>query len=147
MLLLLDAEVLTPSSNPQIWLLAKAEVEMAADNYCQAKLHLGGAHFVGSLYCITFRRHLSTKHPLYDFFKYHCEGTVPHITLAWDTLTVPYADGNKHYGMGSDGFIKLSSQAYDERNYEHSSFENFIDVSVNFLINKIAVFSLRIPFL
>ena len=122
-------ETLTPhSTNPNTWLLAKAEAEMAADTYCQGKIHLGGVHFVDTLYCLSFRRHLSTQHPLYDFFKYHCEATIPHITLAWATLAVPNSEGNKFYGMGSKGFIKLSTSAYDERNYEHSTYEFFIKV-------------------
>ena len=103
---------------------------MASDLYCQAKLHLGGVHFVATIYCLSFRRHLSPQHPLYDFFKYHCEGTVPHITTVFKTLTTPNAAGSVIYGTGNDLFIKQSKVAFDERNYEHFTYEHFIDVSL-----------------
>ena len=120
-------KVLVPGDSN--WILAKGEAEMSSDLYCQAKLHLGGVHFVSTIYCLSFRRHLSTQHPLYDFFKYHCEGTVPHITTVFETLTTPNAAGSVIYGTGNELFIKLSKVAFDERNYEHSTFEHFIHVS------------------
>eukprot|EP00111_Clytia_hemisphaerica_P024561 TCONS_00072416-protein len=121
-----SSEVYTPSSEKNIWSLVKGEAELASDMYCQSKIHLGGVHFVSTIYCLSFRRHLSTKHPLYDFFKYHCEGTVPHITTVFGTLTTPNSLGSKLYGIGSEGLVKLAKQSYDERNYEHSTFDFFI---------------------
>ena len=83
-----DSEVVFPSdSNPNKWLHAKGRVEGSAIQHCQSKIHLGGIHFVVEVYCLSFRRHLSSQHPLYDFFKYHCEGTVPHIKVAFKSVT------------------------------------------------------------
>ena len=127
----LASEVDTPGSAN--WLLAKGEAEMASDIYCQAKIHLGEVHFVSTIYCLSFRRHLSTKHPLYDFFKYHCEGTVPHISIVFETLTTPNSAGSVIYGAGNQAFIDLSQKAFAERNYEHNTFEYFIEVrTLNF---------------
>ena len=83
-----DSEVVFPNdSNPEKWLHAKGKAEGSAVQNCQFKIHLGGIHFVVEIYCLSFRRHLSTQHPLYDFFKYHCEGTVPHIKVSFDAVT------------------------------------------------------------
>ena len=115
-------------SDPQDWLLAKGELEQAANTFCQAKLHLGAVHWVSTVYCLSFRRHLSKAHPLYDFFKYHCEGTIPHITTAWETLVLPGYHGDKFFAIGRNGFIKLSTDEYNERNYEKLTFSNLIAV-------------------
>ncbi|XP_066919919.1 polyunsaturated fatty acid 5-lipoxygenase-like [Clytia hemisphaerica] len=114
------------TSESSNWLLAKGEAEMASDLYCQAKIHLGEVHFVSTIYCLSFRRHLSTKHPLYDFFKHHCEGTVPHITTVFETLTTPNAAGSVIYGTGNQGFLDLSQKAFAERDYESNTYEDFI---------------------
>ena len=105
----IDSKVFTPASHPQDWLLVKAELEQAADTFCQARLHLGGVHWVSTIYCLSFRRHLSTQHPLYDFFKYHCEGTVPHISLSWPALSLPGSAGHQLFSIGHEGFIRLST--------------------------------------
>ena len=129
----IDSKVFTPASHPQDWLLAKGELEQTADTFCQARLHLGGVHWVSTIYCLSFRRHLSTQHPLYDFFKYHCEGTVPHISLAYTTLTEPGSAGHLFYAMGHEGFIKLSTEEYNERSYDKLLFSKLIKVCKIFL--------------
>ena len=129
----IDSKVFTPASDPQDWLLAKGELEQTADTFCQARLHLGGVHWVSTIYCLSFRRHLSTQHPLYDFFKYHCEGTIPHISLAYTTLTEPGSDGHLFYAMGYEGFIKLSTEEYNERSYDKLVFSKLIEVCKIFL--------------
>ena len=120
--------VYTTLSDSQDWLLAKGELEQTANTFCQAKLHLGGVHWVSTIYCLSFRRHLSTQHPLYDFFKYHCEGTVPHITLAWSSLALPGSSGHLLFTLGHEGFIKLSTDEYNERNYEKLTYSKLIEV-------------------
>lgn len=125
-LLLLDVKVLTPSdSKPETWQLAKAEMEMSNDIFCQSRLHTGGVHFVSTVYCLVYQRHLSTKHPLYEFFKYHCEGTVAQISMAWKGLDVL----GDLYAIGIEQYLGFASKAYDERNYDHTTYEHFIDVS------------------
>ena len=119
---------MTPDNSKE-WQVAKLEVESTFNSFCQAKIHLGGVHWVTTVYCLTFRRHLSTKHPLYAFFQAHCEGTVPHISASYGVLTEDDGSGNTYFTMGSKGFIKLSKQEFDERNYETFTVENLINVS------------------
>ena len=128
----IDSKVFTPASHPQDWLLVKAELEQAADTFCQARLHLGGVHWVSTIYCLSFRRHLSTQHPLYDFFKYHCEGTVPHISLSWPALSLPGSAGHQLFSIGHEGFIRLSTEEYNERNYDKLLFSKLIKVGVKY---------------
>jgi len=96
--------------------------------WCQSYVHLGEVHFVSTIYCFSFRRHLSEKHPLYDFFKFHCEGTVPHISLAYAILTGEKSPGDTYFVIGKEGFVKLSSKAYTERTYGKFSFESMMKV-------------------
>ena len=70
------SDVLTPRSNKNKWLLAKAHVEQSDSQICQAKVHVGHVHLVSTVICAAFRRHFSTLHPLYDVLKYHCEGAI-----------------------------------------------------------------------
>jgi len=122
-----DSRVLTPSnSRAQEWLLLKAQVEQTAIQYCHGKIHLGSVHFVTTIYCLSFRRHLSTKHPLYDFFKYHCEGTVPHITLTFNSVTDKGEAIDQIFAVGANGPRILAKKAIDERNYETFTFDGFI---------------------
>jgi len=104
--------VVKPSDGDE-WQIAKVRADSIHDNWCQSYVHLGEVHFVNTIYCLSFRRHLSEKHPLYDFFKFHCEGTVIHIST---------------FAMGNKGFIKLASKAYAERKYGKFSYENLIEV-------------------
>lgn len=120
--------MLTPHSNADQWLILKAQVEQTALQYCHGKIHLGGVHFVTTVYCLTFRRHLSTKHPLYNFFKYHCEGTVPHITLTFGSVTDKKESIDKIFAVGADGPLYLAEKAIEQRNYETFTYDWFIKV-------------------
>ena len=82
-----------------------------------------------TVYCLTFRRHLSAKHPLYDFFKYHCEGTVPHITLSFSRVTGKGESIDKIFSVGADGSRNLARKAIDERDYETFTYDWFIKVN------------------
>ena len=89
-------------------------VEQSDHQTCQAKIHLGQIHLVYSIICLSFRRHFSTLHPLYDVFKYHCEGTVAHINTAMDRVMKA---GNLYYAGGFAAYANLASQAYHERKF------------------------------
>jgi len=71
---------------------------------------------------------LSQKHPLYDFFKYHCEGTVGHISISYEILVATLSPGDKYFAVGKDGFITISKKAFKERRYEKFSYKNLIEV-------------------
>ena len=101
-------------------------MEMATDMYCQSKLHTGGVHFTSTIYCLAYQRHLSKRHPLFEFFKYHCEGTVAQISISLGTLGGTLG---KLYAIGRDQYLGLAVKAYNERNYEHASYEYFVKVS------------------
>ena len=120
--------MLTPKSDATDWSVAKSEVEVTFESNCQATWHLGGVHWVTTVYCLTFRRHLSTLHPLYDFFMYHCEGTIPQITSTYTVLTDTKETGNLFFSMGSAGFLKLSKIAFDERDYETFTYDYLFQV-------------------
>jgi len=119
--------VVKPSDGDE-WQIAKVRADSIHDNWCQSYVHLGEVHFVNTIYCLSFRRHLSEKHPLYDFFKFHCEGTVIHISTSYTVLAAANSSGDIFFAMGNKGFIKLASKAYAERKYGKFSYENLIEV-------------------
>ena len=126
-ILFIGADVITPSDGDE-WQIAKVIADSMHDSWCQAYVHLGEVHFVNTIYCLSFRRHLSEKHPIYDFFKFHCEGTVVHISTTYTVLAADNSSGDIFFAMGSKGFIKLASKAYAERRYGKYSYDNMIKV-------------------
>ena len=105
-------------------------VEMSDQDICDSKVHLGFIHFHSTIFCLAFRRHLSTQHPLYELFQWHCVGTTPHISLAYPALAINNSFGHRLYAMGHNGFIKLSRQAYDEAYYGQYDFEHQLKVRI-----------------
>ncbi|XP_002167264.2 polyunsaturated fatty acid 5-lipoxygenase isoform X1 [Hydra vulgaris] len=118
-----SSPVYTPSSLEDKWLLARAMVEISDQDICDSKVHLGFIHFHSTIFCLTFRRHLSIQHPLYDFFQWHCVGTTSHISLSYHALVANNSMGHRLFAMGHNGFIKLSKQAYEEAYYGQYEFE------------------------
>ena len=129
--IVLESEVVTPSTpDKNRWLFAKGSVESAAFQHCSAKIHVAGVHLTSFVYCLTFRRHLSKQHPLYDFFLYHCEGTVPHITTAFLRVLPQGSAFDFTSNLGTKGSEKIILNMYKERNYEKMTFDSFIKVSL-----------------
>ena len=116
------------------WEVAKVQVEVSAGTFCQAAYHLGGVHFAGTVYCLAYRRHFSSLHPLYDFFKYHCEGTIPHISTAYGPLIGKGGSADRTYSVRRDGFVRLAAEEFDRRYYKQYNLENLIEVSLLFFI-------------
>ena len=123
----LDADVVKPSDGEK-WEVAKLVADSMHDSWCQSYIHLGEIHFVSTVYCLSFRRHLSSQHPLYDFFKFHCEGTVVHISTTYKVLSQSNSSGEIYFAMGNEGFLKLSEKAYEERRYGKFSYKGMIEV-------------------
>lgn len=119
--LLKDSPVYTPSSDPIEWAIAKAQVEFTENIYCQAYHHLGSMHYVYTVFCLSYRRHFSKQHPLYDMFKFHCEGTIPHISLVYDlpglekslNITLTAGSGSESHKMGEKAFQERHYEKYD----------------------------------
>ena len=123
-----ESKVYTPNSPRMEWLTAKAMVESADLNICQAMFHLSHVHFSSTLYCTVFRRHFSKLHPLYDVMKYHCEGTTPHISLSYPVLSFPNQAGHLMVGIGHLGFVNLSLNAFDQHHYGILDFDYMLKV-------------------
>ena len=126
----LDSKVFSPKSEPVDWLIAKGRAEMAYLGVCQGKYHLGHMHYLSpTLFCIMFKRHLGSKHPLYIIMQYHCEGSVPHITLSADAPFDPSGPIVLGLGIGAKGLaVDMVKKAYEENEYGLLSFDRFIKV-------------------
>ena len=101
---------------------------MSAVTYCEGGPHLAGVHLGGTVYCLSYRRHLSSLHPLYDFFKYHCEGTIPHVAVNYGLLTKTNGSVDSTYSIRGAGFVQLAVEDYEKRNYRRYTYENLINV-------------------
>ena len=123
----LESEVFLPDISLR-WELAKTQVEFISNTACQNTYHLGGTQFVFPVFCLAYRRHFSSQHPLYDFFKHHCEGTTPHIALSFEFLAAANSSGDLHSALGTTGIIQLASQEFNKRYYGHYDFEQLVDV-------------------
>lgn len=117
-----------------LWAKAKAMVELSDMDICQAVYHLSDIHFSTTIFCLSFRRHFSTQHPLYDVMKFHCEGTTPHISLSYQALSEPESAGHLLFTMGHDGFLKLAQQAYDKHFYGKLDYHELLEVEIRNVI-------------
>lgn len=97
---------------------------------CQLKTHLGDVHFVYTIFCLAFRRHFSTLHPLYDVLKFHCEGTTPQISIVYQALLFPRSYGHQYFAASHIGVANLSTQAYMERKYGMFDFDKLMKVRI-----------------
>lgn len=121
-----DSKVYTPHSSSVEWLTAKAMVESADGNICQAMHHLSHIHFSSTVYCTIFRRHFSRQHPIYDIMKYHCEGMTPHISLSFPVLSFPEQAGHMLLSVGHTGFVKLATDAYNQHSYDLLDYDKLL---------------------
>jgi len=123
-----ESPVYSPKqSDTMSWAKAKAMVELSDMDICQAVYHLSDIHFSTSIFCLTYRRHFSSKHVLYDLMKFHCEGTTPHISLSYQALSEPESAGHLLFTMGHDGFLKLAQKAYDEHFYGKLDYHELLE--------------------
>lgn len=91
-------------------------------------MHLGYLHFGSTIYCLTFRRHLSEKHPLYDMMKFHCEGTTVQITLTYGILTQKGMVGDMLFAVGNKGMIALAGKGAIDLKYQKYGFNGLFKV-------------------
>jgi len=102
--------------------------DSAQDTWCQVYFNLGYVHFGSTIYCLTFRRHLSEKHPLYDMMKFHCEGTVPQTTLSIGTLTDTTSVASFIFGINTTEMFKFAGKGATAFKYEKFSYNGMIKV-------------------
>lgn len=123
-----DSPVYTPSSDPIEWAIAKTQMELAENFFCQGYHHLGGMHYVYTVFCLVYKRHFSTQHPLYDMLKYHCEGTTPHIILSYDLAGLESALNSTMVVGTGQNTQKLAEKSFHERQYGNYDYDNLIKV-------------------
>jgi len=107
------SKVLTPDTSLG-WLKAKATISMAKIHVQTGYFLLDHCHLIATVFCTVFRRHFGTKHPLYEVFKHHCEGTTSFITRSIKGL---FSDGkfiHAGYGIGVNGLTNVTQQSWDD---------------------------------
>lgn len=129
----LASKVLTPDASVD-WLKAKATINMAKTYASNGYYHLGHCHFIATIFCTTFRRHFATKHPLYEVFKHHCEGSTSMISINFKNLLSPGGFIHEGFGIGVNGVGKSSQQAWDDRDFGQMDFPTLMKV---FLFNAL----------
>ena len=118
----------SPESQKE-WLLAKGTVDVVDTIICQTKWHLLDTHLIQVLFCIVFRRHLSSRHPLYVLIESHCEGTVPVTELGVPSLINDFGHLHKLFEIGHTGSKELINIYYQKQHYDDSDFEILLSVS------------------
>ena len=112
--------------------------EISDQDVCDAKVHLGYIHFHSTIFCLTFSRHLSKQHPLYELFKWHCYGTVATISLSYSSLLATNSLSHRLYAIGHKGFLKLSKIGVDEAYYGQYELGQHLKVNfINYAIYKV----------
>ena len=135
-----DAEVVKPSDGLK-WKVAKVRADAAHDTWCHTYLHLGYLHFGSTVYCLTFRRHLCEKHPLYDMMKFHCQGTIPQITITYNVLTEVGGVGDLLFAVGNKGMMDLAAKGAIDLEYQKYSYKGMFKVIQYNLSNTYQSFS------
>ena len=128
-----DSAVATPAigNDPELekeWLLAKGIVDGIDMAVCQSKWHLLDSHVTEAMFCIVFRRHLSSRHPLYELIESHCEGTVPVTAIGVPSLIKEFSFAHKLFPIGDKGARKLINTYYQKQHYDDSDFELLLKV-------------------
>lgn len=97
-------------------------MNLADSKYCNDVWRVSHLHLSSSIYCNTFRIHMSELHPLHHIMRYHCEGTVP-LNL------VTYKKAGKH---GLPVLLRKGIMNYE---YGKLSYNQIMNVSILFLVS------------
>lgn len=121
-----ESEVVTPNQEDPVlkkqWLLAKGFVDIVDMVICQVKCHLLDTHLTQENFCNLFRRHLGTRHPLYDLIESHCEGTTPVGALGITSLIDENRFLHKLFHIGHTGTRMLINNFYQKQHYDDIDF-------------------------
>ena len=131
-----ESVVFTPNQKDaklkKAWLLAKGFVEVVDMVICQVKCHLLDTHITQEVFCNLFRRHFSSRHPLFELFESHCEGTTPVGALGITSLIDEYRYLHRLFHIGHTGTRKLINLFYQKQHYDDSDFNMLLEVRAVF---------------
>ena len=131
----LDSPVVIPNHNDPIlktqWLIAKGLVEVVDAVECQMKWHMMDTHLTQFPFCVLFRAHLSSRHPLYEIFEAHCEGPVSATAIAMPGLLANGGYLQLLFQIGNVESIKLVNHHYQRHHYDDSDFKLLLKVSMS----------------
>ena len=113
------------------WLIAKGLVEVVDAVKCQMKWHMMDTHLTQFPFCVLFRAHLSSRHPLYEIFEAHCEGTVSATAIAMPGYLANGGYLQLLFQIGNVESIKLVNHHYQRHHYDDSDFKLLLKVSMS----------------
>ena len=113
--------------------MAKGFVEVVDMVICQVKCHLLDTHITQEVFCNLFRRHFSSRHPLFEMFESHCEGTTPVGALGITSLIDEYRYLHRLFHIGHTGTRKLINLFYEKQHYDDSDFNMLLEVRAVFI--------------
>lgn len=113
--------------------MAKGFVEVVDMVICQVKCHLLDTHITQEVFCNLFRRHFSSRHPLFEMFESHCEGTTPVGALGITSLIDEYRYLHRLFHIGHIGTRKLINLFYQKQHYDDSDFNMLLEVRAVFI--------------
>lgn len=152
----LDSTVFSSNhkSNPEMkkqWLVAKGLVEIVDMIVCQLEHHLTDTHLTQMMFCNVFRRHFSSRHPLYTIIQIHCQGTTPATMLGLPVLIKENQYTDNLFYFGGKGARKLVNKHYIRQHYDDNDFRLILKVKTPFLKKSMCIWSqttfrIRLPF-
>ena len=152
----LDSTVFSSNhkSNPEMkkqWLVAKGLVEIVDMIVCQLEHHLTDTHLTQMMFCNVFRRHFSSRHPLYTIIQTHCQGTTPATMLGLPKLIKENQYTDNLFYFGGKGARKLVNKHYIRQHYDDTDFRLILKVKTPFLKKSMCIWSqttfwIRLPF-
>lgn len=121
------SDVHTPHNSHTVdWLTAKTVVNTVDTSICQGVWHLSHIHFSGGLYCTLFKSHFSSKHPIHQMMRHHCEGTSSHIALSYPAMFAPDNTADKLFSIGNEGYAQLTVHGVQSFKYGMLDFNNIL---------------------
>ena len=141
-MIFLDSTVFSPNyeNNPELkyqWLVAKGIVEIVDMLTCQLQYHLTETHLTQMMFCNVFRRHFSSRHPLYPVIEVHCQGTTPVTMLGLPVLIDENQFTSTLFYFGGKGARRLVNKHYIKQHYDDTDFRMVLRVRVILLKKKV----------
>lgn len=95
---------------------------------CQFIHHLFETHMTQLIFCVVFKRHLSSRHPLYEVMQAHCLGTAHATATGMPLLTDEYSYSHYLFNIGHRGARKLINIRYKQQHYDDIDFRMILKV-------------------
>ena len=140
----LDSTVFSSNhqSNPELkkqWLVAKGLVEIVDMIVCQLQYHLTDTHLTQMMFCNVFKRHFSSRHPLYTIIQVHCQGTTPATMLGLPVLIEENQFTDNLFYFGGKGARKLVNKHYIRQHYDDTDFRLILKVKTPLLEKSMCI--------